>query len=218
MGISERKQREKELRRQSIILAAEKVFFSKGLQVATVDEIAEVAELSKGTVYLYFKDKDELFAAVFYRGISLLHQMMTDASMQHKKAMDKIRTLGKVYLEFARQYPDHFTLIFQKELHKIESDDTRPEAASCLRTGIQTLAILKMIIMEGMEERSIRRDIDPAQLALILWGEIHGVIAIASREENCSHFEQFCTFDLESIVTTTIDVIINGIKTHNKNS
>lgn len=213
MGISERKQREKELRRQSIILAAEKVFFTKGIQLATVDDVAEVAELSKGTVYLYFKDKDELIAAVIFRGLTLLHGMMTDASLQNKNAVDKIRTLGKVYLEFARQYPNHFILLFQKELHKIESDDTRPEAESCVKTGIQTLAMLKMIIMEGIEEGSIRRDIDPAQLALILWGEIHGVIAIASREENSSHFDQFCTIDLESIVTTTIDIIINGIKT-----
>ena len=218
MGISERKQREKELRRQSIILAAEKVFFSRGLQVATVDEIAEVAELSKGTVYLYFKDKEELIATVIYRGISLLHGMMTDASLKNQNAVDKIRTLGRVYLEFARKYPNHFILLFQKELHKIETDETRPEAESCVKTGIQTLSMLKMIIMEGIEEGSIRRDIDPAQMALILWGEIHGVIAIASREENCSHFEQFCTFDLESIVTTTIDIIINGIKTSSQKS
>lgn len=212
MGISERKQREKELRRQSIILSAENVFFSKGIQNATVDEIAEVAELSKGTVYLYFKDKEELIAAVFYRGISILQKMMADASLQQKKAVDKIRTLGKVYLDFAKQYPNHFSLLFEKALHTIESDSTRPESQACINTGIQTLSMLKMTIMEGMTDGTIRRDIDPGQLALILWGEIHGVIAIASREENYNHFEQLCTFDLESIVTTTIDVIINGIK------
>jgi hypothetical protein len=72
--------------------------------------------------------------------------------------------------------------------------------------------MLKMTIVEGIAQGTIRPDIDPGQLALILWGEIHGVIAIASGKENSNHFEQLCTFDLESIVTTTIDVIINGIK------
>ncbi|MDL1893205.1 helix-turn-helix transcriptional regulator, partial [Sphingobacteriales bacterium CHB3] len=52
MGIIERKEREKEQRREEIVTAAEKIFFEKGLAIATMDEIAEAAELSKGTLYL----------------------------------------------------------------------------------------------------------------------------------------------------------------------
>jgi len=47
MGIVERRQREKEQRRSAIIDAAEAVFFSKGLEIATMDDVAEEAELSK---------------------------------------------------------------------------------------------------------------------------------------------------------------------------
>ena len=57
MGIHERKEREKEHRRDEILNAAQKVFFEKGLQSATMDEIAEAAELSKGTLYLYYGSK-----------------------------------------------------------------------------------------------------------------------------------------------------------------
>ena len=60
MGIAERKEREKEHRRNTILDAAEEVFFSKGINLATMDEVAERAELSKGTLYLYFKNKEEL--------------------------------------------------------------------------------------------------------------------------------------------------------------
>ncbi|MEO8168159.1 MAG: helix-turn-helix domain-containing protein, partial [bacterium] len=60
MGIIERKEREKEHRREDIIAAAQKIFFEKGLPSATMDEIAEAAELSKGTLYLYYKSKEDL--------------------------------------------------------------------------------------------------------------------------------------------------------------
>ncbi|MCK5408322.1 MAG: helix-turn-helix transcriptional regulator, partial [Candidatus Krumholzibacteria bacterium] len=60
MGIAERREREKEQRRIDIIDAAERVFFSKGWQAATMDDVAEAVELSKATLYLYFKNKEEL--------------------------------------------------------------------------------------------------------------------------------------------------------------
>mgnify|MGYP006293938867 FL=1 len=60
MGIYERKRREREQRRAQILEAAKKVFSSKGFNSATMEEIAGEAELSPGTLYIYFKNKEEL--------------------------------------------------------------------------------------------------------------------------------------------------------------
>lgn len=212
MGVSERKQREKEQRRLDIILAAEKVFFSKGMHLATVDDVALAAELSKGTVYLYFGNREELIAAVFRRGMDMLQKMMIDAALKCSRAIEKIQVLGRVYLDFAKEYPDHFALMHEKELHKLDAGDSKPEAEACYQSGVQVLTMLKMVVVEGVQEGTIRADIDPSRLAFIIWGQIHGVITIASQEEKCEHFQQFCEFDLESIVLSTIDLIINGIR------
>ena len=69
MGITERREREKEQRHNDIIDAAEKVFFSRGLEHATMDNVAVEAELSKGTLYLYFKSKEELYLAILLRSL-----------------------------------------------------------------------------------------------------------------------------------------------------
>ena len=61
MGITERKEREKLQRREDILNAAERVFFSKGHKNSTMDDVAEEAELSKGTLYLYFKSKEGFY-------------------------------------------------------------------------------------------------------------------------------------------------------------
>ena len=65
MGVQERKEREKQARQDAILEAAREIFFAKGLDQATIDDIAEKAELSKGTIYLYFKSKEELYISVF---------------------------------------------------------------------------------------------------------------------------------------------------------
>lgn len=67
MGIRERKERERERRRQQIIVAAKRVFSANGFQKATMGEIAREAELSCGTLYIYFKKKEELYASLSLR-------------------------------------------------------------------------------------------------------------------------------------------------------
>lgn len=73
MGIPERRARERELRRQQIIDAAEKVFLDRGLDAARMEEIAATAELSKGALYLHFQSKGELYMVVLSRFITRLH-------------------------------------------------------------------------------------------------------------------------------------------------
>ena len=75
MGIAERKQREKEQRRQHILQVAETIFLEKGINSSTMDEIAAVCELSKGTLYLYFKSKEELFLDICPKQKFLLHKI-----------------------------------------------------------------------------------------------------------------------------------------------
>lgn len=64
MGVHERKEREREQRRQTILESAKHVFMTYGLEHASMDRIAQEAELAKGTLYLYFKSRDELIVAL----------------------------------------------------------------------------------------------------------------------------------------------------------
>ena len=73
MGIQERKEREKDRRRQQIIVAAKRVFSEKGFNKSTMEDIANEAELSPGTLYLYFKNKEELYASLSLRILQYLN-------------------------------------------------------------------------------------------------------------------------------------------------
>lgn len=89
MGIKERKQRERERRRQQIMVAAKRVFVEKGIGKATMEDIAKEAELSPGTLYLYFKNKDDLYASLSIRVLSYLlirieHTLELDVEPEEK--------------------------------------------------------------------------------------------------------------------------------------
>ena len=72
MTIQDRRRRERERRIESIIGAAEAVIFAGGIERATMQQIADAAELNKATLYLYFANKDDLLHAVIERGIVIL--------------------------------------------------------------------------------------------------------------------------------------------------
>ena len=93
MGIAERKEREKQLRREEIVLAAEKIFFSKGFDPSTMDDIAEEAELSKGTLYLYFKNKEELYASLSLRILQYLHIRVEHVNKEELPPEEKMDAL-----------------------------------------------------------------------------------------------------------------------------
>lgn len=92
MGRKERSQKEKELRRGDIIDAAERVFFSKGYENASMDEVAKEAEFSKRTVYMYFSGKEQIYYEIMIRGYRLLIDML-EAGFEEKKPQNAVEEL-----------------------------------------------------------------------------------------------------------------------------
>lgn len=180
MGIKERKEREKQQRRDAIIDAAEKVFFRKGIEIATMDEVAETAELSKGTLYLYFKSKQDLYLAVTKRGLDILTEMSKQEVKKHDKGIEKIHALGKTYHEFSKKYPDYFQAMvyFDMSISEIDLKDSNAEA--CQKQGEEALMVCVEALKKGIDDGSIRSDIDPLKVAVILWGHSLGILRLIS--------------------------------------
>jgi AcrR family transcriptional regulator len=208
VGVYERKERERELRRKEIIDAAEKVFFLKGWKNATMDEVAEAAELSKGTLYLYYRNKDEIFLAINYRGVQILVDLFKKAILDAGNGLEKTFALGRAYYEFAKTYPDYYNALSYFELNELEFLDTDREeslATLCSDCGQQALQILIDALKEGVEDGSIRPGIDPKLVATILWGQTTGVIELLMLKGD--HMQTQHGFDMTGIVEKSFDFI-----------
>jgi TetR/AcrR family transcriptional regulator len=183
MGIQERKEREKEQRRIEILDAAERVFFSKGLKNATMDEVAEEAELSKGTIYLYYKNRDELFLGLIFRGMQIMNDMFKKAIQGKGTGLEKTFRIGQAYLKFAKEFPDYYNALSHFRLDELEYENAECQgsvACQCSDFGHNSLEILSNIIKEGIGDGSIRSDIDPGQTSTILYGMTTGIIELVA--------------------------------------
>ncbi|HAI75041.1 MAG TPA: TetR/AcrR family transcriptional regulator [Microscillaceae bacterium] len=181
MGVAERKEREKVQRRNSIVDAAEKVFFKRGIEDASMDEVAQEAELSKGTLYLYFKSKDELYKAIVIRGFIALKRRLKEAVNAKESGLLNVRSISTAYIDFSRKHLGYFNAIlhYQNDAFKKITDENSLQS---LEGGNAVIQVLINAIHKGIEDGSISASVNPVEAAFVLWSQITGLLQVIQRK------------------------------------
>ncbi|WP_446897120.1 TetR/AcrR family transcriptional regulator [Clostridium sp. LBM24168] len=214
MGINERREKEKEIRRKDIIEAAEKAFFTKGYDNTTMDDVAKEAEFSKRTVYVYFNSKEQIYFEVMIRGYKLLINMLHDGLQEEKEcnAIEEIKRMSFVIYKFSNNYPEYFKAIMEYENGEMDfergiSDQSREE---CYALGEKILGYLTGTLKRGILEKSIRSDMDVVKTALVLWSCMLGVYNTANKKKN--YIENYHGTTPEELISLAFELIMRSIK------
>lgn len=217
MGINERKEKEKEIRREDIIDAAERIFFTKGYDNATMDDVAKEAEFSKRTVYVYFNSKEQIYFEIMIRGYRLLISMLKD-ELQNKKtynAIEEIRQIALTLYQFSKDYSEYFKAIMEYENGVLDFQKGVPDQSrdECYALGEEILGHLIGALEKGIKEDSIRSDLDVVKTALILWACMIGVLNIAKKKEN--YIKNYHMTSPEELVSAAFQLIIRSTQNEN---
>lgn len=167
MATADRKEREKEQRKNAIIDAAEKLFFSRGFDNVSMEELAKEVELGKGTLYLYFKSKDALFFAIILRKMDELHEIFQECADLKVSGREKSKLMGKRYFEFVHENKEYYRMICAngpKLFRKKENDDMK----LVMEQMKEDFFLNRDVLKEGVEDGTIRNDIDPFEMAFIM--------------------------------------------------
>lgn len=180
MGIEERKERERQiqrkLRREQIMAAAKKVFSAKGFNGTTMEDIAREAELSTGTLYLYFNSKDELYATINVELQKYMQQRVQElADNNELSPSQKIEALSQVLYEIYEFDPS----MMRNVLHLQASETLQnlsPETLDTINAILaQTLSPLSRIIKEGVQDGSFE-DHHSVAVVDIVWAMFSGLV------------------------------------------
>jgi AcrR family transcriptional regulator len=209
MGIAERKEREKKQRREEIVRAAELVFFAKGFDSSTMDDVAEKAELSKGTLYLYFTSKEELYFAVARNAIHLLRKHTSQAVEGEGNAIEKLGRMGGACIDFSQTYPDQMKAIMTME-------EMEPLAMNISESGVQemifqesTVGSVIQLVEQGVQEKLIRDDIPSLLVAHTLWMTVLSVIRFVTLRPGLM---QVLGLSQEQLLASHFQLVLNGIR------
>ena len=167
MALADRKEREKEQRKRDIINAAEKLFFSRGYDNVSMNDIAGEVELSKATLYLYFEDKEALFFAIVLRGARILNAIYFECSKLDITGIEKIKAIGQGFYEFTQDYPGYFRILCYSGSERFcnADNDGAKEILDLTRNNIE---LISKAFKEGIEDGTVRSDLDPLEMAIYL--------------------------------------------------
>ncbi len=208
MGIAERKEREKQVRRRQIMDAAKKVFCAKGFSGATMEDIASQAELSPATLYLYFRNKEELYASL---NIEILHYLI--GRVEHLKGerglgpREKMERLKGVLYDVFEFDP----LILTNVFHLQSSDglrDLSPELLSEIKDlSAKSIRSLSSIFDEGIQKGVFIQG--PAiALADIIWAVFSGLVLWEESKRMLDPRKDF----LKPTLELAMEIIFRGIR------
>ena len=210
MGIKERKEREKERRRQQIMVAAKRVFSRQSFNKATMEDIAKEAELSPGTIYLYFKNKEELFASLSLR---ILHYMNVRLEHVHNEKYQKPEQKIKALKEALYEVYEFDPIVLINMFH-LQSSETLKNLSPNLLSDIKDLSRSSFVSMAKIFEEGIKKgdfiDRHPVALADIVWALFSGVVLWEESKRLIDNKKDF----LKSTLEIAFDIFIQGIKTY----
>jgi len=172
MGPLERKERERLALRRRILDAARQLFAELGYEAVTMRTIAHEIEYSPRTIYLHFKDKEELIREICQEDFATLGQEFGKLAAI-ADPLERLAGSGRAYAAFAQAFPHHYRLMFMTPLpHPVEpatKQDPGMDAYAFLR-GCLAEAQAKDLLRPGWE--------DPDLGAQVVWGALHGVLSL----------------------------------------
>jgi AcrR family transcriptional regulator len=195
MGIAERREREREALRTRIVEAARDIVSEKGLDALSMRAIAERIEYSPGTLYLYFRDKDELLHEVVAEGF----RRLADAARSQLASLsagsgpgEQHRALGRAYARFALENTAYFRVMF--ELPTVARVWAPGECTPCSGAGESGDAFCMVVdtVRRAIEAGAVNLE-DARRGAVVSWGLIHGLTSLylSGHLRDVSNHEEF---------------------------
>lgn len=173
MDISESKVKEKEALKALILRAAKRLFVEKGIEKTTIRNIANEIQYSVGTVYVYYKDKNEILNDLHTQGFRQLGGEMK-VLFNVADPMERMKALGRVYLQFATENPDMYDLMFNM---KAPMDFLETVHKEEWNEGKGTFDILKATVNQCIEKGHFKgHQLEP--LSFAIWSMVHGMASL----------------------------------------
>lgn len=173
MTTQARKDREKENRKEQILEAAIAIMSENGVRGLNIDRVAERTELAKGTVYLYFKSKEEILATLSVRARQGILKAFEKINQSHKDPIEKLVDIAAANHNFYKKNALLHDLVLL-----FESDNTLTETNEMYDVSQRITSLVSSIVQEAQRTGDLNPALDPVALTFCLWGMSMGMIQL----------------------------------------
>ena len=208
MVFEEKRKKEKENRKNTILRAARRLFFDRGFKSVTVDNIAAKSEVSKGSIYLCFESKEEIYAQILISDNIALYERIKNFSATEASASQLLLEFARIYVDYFLNDNELFRILMTFMLQTGQMNLTEKQNTELIRSTNENIKIISEIIQKGIDSGEFSPMGNIMQMQNAIWGILNGVISLYLFTGNPIKR----TERIHSTIRDSLNVFIEGLK------
>lgn len=181
--MARRKKEPQSTHRKNISMVAERLFREKGIENTSMNEISKEAGYSKATLYVYFKNKEELIGFLVLESMQKLYEYISQALENSCDIRKQYQEICHALVQYQEEYPFYFEMVLKAINIDFEATDFLPEEKETFQIGEQINTLLVQFLQNGISSGQIRQDIEILPTIFSFWGMLSGLIQMATNKE-----------------------------------
>lgn len=177
--MARRKKQPQSVHRKNISEIAEKLFVEKGIENTSMNDIAKESGYSKASLYVYFKDKEELIAVLVLESMEKLYEYLSNAVNTQGDFYHRYLEICEALFQYHSEYPLYSQLALMNINIDFEGTEFLPEERETFQVGEKINELLGKFFRDGIELGVVKRDINISQTTFAMWGMLTGVIQLS---------------------------------------
>lgn len=196
----------KSQREQQIIDAADRVLTEVGAHDFTIDKVVAHLDVAKGTIYKYYKSKDDILAEMSVKALRVLLDYFKKAEKKESEPLAALREMILAFYKYYLKYPRYFELFLYMERPDFNSD-----TQNYLNISLQIKNYFTDYLVKCQTAGFIKKDIDPSYCTYIIWGSCMGLMNFIEAKK--VFIEEIVKLNRKDLLEMYSDIIVNGLKT-----
>lgn len=178
-----RKKEPKNVHRENIAAAASELFMKRGITATSMDDIAKAAGYSKATLYVYFKNKEEIAGLLVLNSMKKLYDYISSALEKQETTKSRYDFICKGLVRYQEEFPFYFKMVLDKINIDFETKDYLPEEKETYQIGEEINEKLKAFLISGIEKGDLKSNLEIIPTIFNFWGMLSGIIQLAVNKE-----------------------------------
>ena len=203
-----KKEKEKENRRNTILKAARRLFFDRGFKAVTVDSIAAKAEVSKGSIYLCFDSKEEIYTQILIADNISLNERIRNFSSIKASATQLLQEFARIYVDYFFNDKELFRILMTFMMQTGHMHLTEKQSTELIISTNENIKLISEIIQKGIDSGEFSPIDNVRQMQNAIWGMLNGVISLFLFTGNpVKRMER-----IHSTVQNSLNVFLKGMR------
>ncbi len=181
--MARRKKELQSMHRKNISKAAEQLFMKNGIENTSMNDIAKVSGYSKASLYVYFKNKQELVGILVLESMQKLYDAIASALEQSNDTKERYQKICYALVKYQEEYPFYFKMVLETIQIDFETTNFLPEEKETFIIGEQMNDLLSDFLKDGINKGDFRSDMEIMPTIFSFWGMLAGLIQIAANKE-----------------------------------